>query len=54
MKHLQRFKLFIIPLIIAFILFSNFNILAQNIDYVGVEKVALNVFSLNSNKIFPI
>lgn len=50
MNQIQRFKLYVISLIVAFILFLNFNVLAQKIDYTGVEKVALNAYSLNSNQ----
>jgi hypothetical protein len=49
MKYLQRFKLNVISLIIAFILFQNFDVLAQKMDYSEVKKVALNAYSLNSN-----
>lgn len=50
MKYLQRFKLNVISIIVAFTLFQNFNVLAQKVDYKEVEKVAINAYSLNSSQ----
>jgi hypothetical protein len=36
MKHLQGFKLIVIFLFVVFILFLNFNVSAQKIDYIEV------------------
>lgn len=50
MKHLQKSMFSVISHIVAIALFLPYNIIAQTIDYKGVEKVALNSFSLNSGE----
>lgn len=50
MKHVHRFKLIVFSLIVVFISFLNFNVLAQMMDFNEVKEVALNAHSLNSNQ----
>ena len=50
MKHLSLPKSSSISFTIAIILFLNLNIFAQKVSYNGVEKVAINAYSINSNQ----